>query len=192
MSIILTNPNFILRYVDDILPAFEKEQDSLNFFNFLNNKHPSIKFKIEKQINHSIAFLDEFISGINNKNVTLQAYHKSTYMGLLLNFTSFSSWISLTKCLIERFFKICNNWSSFHNDIDNLNSNIKNAYPPFIINKVIKKYLNHMFSSNKNQLKGTSDVYYFKLPYISNLSHHIKNKLPKLAKKFVKKILTFS
>ena len=40
-----------------MLAAFHKEQDSLIFFNFLNNRHPSIKFKIEKQINHSIAFL---------------------------------------------------------------------------------------------------------------------------------------
>ena len=29
-----------LRYADDILAAFEKEQDLLNFLNFLNNKHP--------------------------------------------------------------------------------------------------------------------------------------------------------
>ena len=37
-------------------------------------------------------------------------------------------------------FKICNNWNSFHNDIENIKSNlIKNAYPPFLIDKVIKK-----------------------------------------------------
>ena len=45
-------PEFYLRYVDDILAAFEKEQDSLNFLNFLNNKRPNIKFMIEKQVNH--------------------------------------------------------------------------------------------------------------------------------------------
>ena len=62
----LNKPKFYLRYVDDILAAFDNEQDSLNFLNFLNNRHPNIKFTIEKQINHSIAFLDVFISGINN------------------------------------------------------------------------------------------------------------------------------
>ena len=35
----LNKPNFYLRYVDDILSAFKKEQDSLNF---LNNKYPNI------------------------------------------------------------------------------------------------------------------------------------------------------
>ena len=87
----LNKPKFYLRYVDDILPAFEKEQDSLNFLNFLNNKYPKIKFTLEKKVNHSIAFLDAFISGINNQNLTLQTYHKSTYMRLLLNFMNFAS-----------------------------------------------------------------------------------------------------
>ena len=61
----LHKPKFYLRYVDDILAAFEKEQDS-----------------------YSIAFLDVFISGIDNQNLILETYHKSTYAGLLLNFNS--------------------------------------------------------------------------------------------------------
>ena len=32
----------------------------------------------------------------------------------------------------------------------------------------------------------TPDIHYFKLPYIGNLSHHIKNKLLKLCKEFCK------
>ena len=87
----LNKPRFYLRHVDDILAPFDNEQDSLNFKKCLNNGHTDIKFMIEKQINYSIAFLDVFISGINNQNVTLQTYHKSTYTGLLLKFKSFTS-----------------------------------------------------------------------------------------------------
>ena len=54
----LNKPKFCLRYVDDILAAFDNEQESLNFFNFLKNRHPNIKFTIEKQINDSTAFHD--------------------------------------------------------------------------------------------------------------------------------------
>ena len=90
---------------------------------------------MEKQINYSIAFFDVFISAINNQNLKLQTDHKSTYTGLLLNFKSFISFsykISLIKCFIDRSFKICNNWNSFQNDLENIKSNlIKNAYPPF-------------------------------------------------------------
>ena len=75
---------------------------------------------------------------------------------------------------------------SFH-DMENIKSNlIKNAYPAFLIDKVIKKYLDYKISSNQTQLKDKSDVHYFKLPHISNLSHHIKNKLSKLSKEFCK------
>ena len=113
-----------------------------------------------------------------------------TYTGLLLNFkscTSFPYKISLIKCLIDRSFKICINWNSFHNVIENIKSNfIKNAYPLFLIDKVIKKYLSYKLSSNQNQLKDTSDIHSFKLSYISNLSHHIRNKLLKLCKEFCK------
>ena len=184
----LNNLKFYLRYVDDILAAFANEQDSLSFLNSLNNMHPNIKFPIQKQINHSIAFLDVFISGIKNQNLTLQTHHKSTYTRILLNFKSFTSLsykISLIKCLIGNSFKICNNWNSFHNDIENIKSNlIKNAYPPFLIDNVIKKFLDYKFSSNHYQLKDKSDVHYIILPYIGILSHHIKNKLLELCKEF--------
>ena len=42
------------------------------------------------------------------------------------------------------------------------------------------------FLVTKNQLKEKSDIHYFKLPYIGNLSHHIKNTLSKLCKEFCK------
>ena len=55
--------------------------------------------------------------------------------------------------------------------MENIKPNlIKNAYLPFLINKVIKKYLDYKFSINQNQLKDKSDI---DLPYISNLSQHI-------------------
>ena len=44
----LNKPNFYLGYVDDILAAFDNDQGSLNFLIFLNNRHPNIKFTIEK------------------------------------------------------------------------------------------------------------------------------------------------
>ena len=132
----------------------------------------------EKQINHFIAFLDVFISVIDYQNITLQTYHKSTYTALLLqckSFTSFSYKISLIKCLIGRLFRICNNWNSFGNDIE---------YPPLLDHKVIKKYLDDKFCSNKNELKDASVIYYFKLPYIDNLLHYVKSKLSRLCKEF--------
>ena len=66
----LNKTKFYLRYVDGTLAAFHNKQDSLNFLEFLNNRHRNVKFKIEKQINHSIFF------AINNQNLTLQTFTK--------------------------------------------------------------------------------------------------------------------
>ena len=92
---------------------------------------------------------------------------------------------------VSQFVTIGN---SFHIDTENIKSNlIKNAYPSFVIDKIIKRYLDQKFSSSKNQIKDTSDVkftsdvYYFKLSYIGNLLDHIKNKFFKLCKHFCKK-----
>ena len=80
-----------------------------------------------------------------------------------------------------------NNWNSFHNDKENIKSNlIKNAYPSFFINKIIKKYVDYKFSSNWNQSKDKSHVHYIKLQYIGNPSHHIKINLSKLCNDFCK------
>ena len=46
----LWKPKFYLRYADDILAAFDNEQDSLIFLHFLNKKYPHIKFLIEKKL----------------------------------------------------------------------------------------------------------------------------------------------
>ena len=62
----LNKPKFYVKYIDDILAAFEKEHDSLNFLNVLRNKYPNIKFTIEKQVSYSVAFIDVFISGMDN------------------------------------------------------------------------------------------------------------------------------
>ena len=89
----------------------------------------------------------------NSQNLTLKTYHKLTYTGLLLNLKSFTSFSYKIKCLTDKSFKICNNWNYFLNNIENIKSNlIKNAYPPFLIDKVNKKYLNYKFSSDQNQL----------------------------------------
>ena len=67
---------------------------------------------IQKKVKYSVALLDVFISGIDNQNLNIQTYHKSTYTGLLLNCKSFT-WIlykiNLIRCLLDRSFKICNN-----------------------------------------------------------------------------------
>ena len=59
------------------------------------------------------------------------------------------------------------------------------TYVNYIFIKPIKRCVSQN-QNNQNQLKYKSYVHYFKLAYIGNLSHHIKNKLSKLCKEFCK------
>ena len=97
----LNKPNFYLRYDDDILAAFDNEQDSLNFLEFLNKRHPNIKLTIKKK-NHSIAFLDFFISDINNQNLTLQDTSDIHYLKL----SYFATCQIILKINLQNFAKI--------------------------------------------------------------------------------------
>ena len=46
------------RYVDDIICLFYCENDAIKFFDFLNTRHPNIKFTFVKQVDGKLAFLD--------------------------------------------------------------------------------------------------------------------------------------
>lgn len=65
-------------------------------------------------------------------------------------------------------------------------------YPLSFIDKVIKKFLDDKFSANRNQSEDMSKVYYFKLPYIGEISVHIYMKLSKLSKQFWKEKFTLN
>ena len=111
-----TPPSYYRRYVDDIFSVF----------------------------NNTSNFLDVLID--NSQNILkTSTYHKSTYSGLLLNYTSFTSRfykIGLVKCLIDRAYKINNTWPGFHDDVSKIKDVLKrNSYPPFILDKIIKAYI---------------------------------------------------
>ena len=56
---------FSRRYVDDAFCVFEKEQDALLFFDFINTRHRNIRFTMEKEVDHKLPFLDVFIHSIH-------------------------------------------------------------------------------------------------------------------------------
>ena len=46
------------RYVDDIICLCNCDVDAMKFFDYLNSRHPNIKFTFEKQNGSELAFLD--------------------------------------------------------------------------------------------------------------------------------------
>ena len=87
----------------------ENEIEAKKFLDYLNTKHPSIKFTMEFEVNKTIPFLDILISSQDGSFRT-SVYRKSTFVGLFMNFMSFTPMyykLGLIKTLIDRVYKIC-------------------------------------------------------------------------------------
>ena len=102
--------------MNDIICLFKSESDADNFFVFLNQLHPKMKFTIEKQTENQLSFLYLLFTS-NENNFLTSFYRKKHSIGLYTNylsFTPFSYKIGLVKTLLHRAFVISSNWSIFH------------------------------------------------------------------------------
>ena len=142
---------------------------------------------MDTEINKIIPFLDVLIDSSQNILKTL-TYHQSTYSSLLLNYTRFTSRfykIVLIKCLIDRAYKINNTWPGFHDDVSKIKDVFKrNSYPPFILDKTIKTYINKIYYNNNKVSSKINKLRYFKLPYIGKYSEQVQKKIKQLCKQY--------
>ena len=74
---------FYRHYVDNTFCLFNNEEDTLMFFDYINARHPSIRFTMEWEINKKSSFLDRLL-GNSHLSIVSSAYHKKTLTGLLL------------------------------------------------------------------------------------------------------------
>ena len=69
-------PTFYRRYVDDILCVFDSADQATSFLDYLNTRHPNIKFTSETETGGVMAFLDVLISRDLNGNPVTTKYRK--------------------------------------------------------------------------------------------------------------------
>ena len=61
-----TPPLYYRRYVDDIFLVLNNSFEAKEFFNYINTRHPNIKFTMETEVNKIIPFLDVLIDNSQN------------------------------------------------------------------------------------------------------------------------------
>jgi hypothetical protein len=136
--------NIWLRYVDDIFATLNNMNNENIVLEFLNSRHPNIKFTIEKEEKNTLPFLDTRVIRNVDKYITT-IYHKKTFTGVYLNWKSLTARkykIGLINCLLNRIWKICS--SQKHRDEEVVKLKVilaKNEYPKEIIEKTIDKYI---------------------------------------------------
>jgi len=144
---------------------------------------------METEVNKSIPFLDVLISTSGDGTFKTSVFRKNTFIGLFLNFTSFtpnSYKLGLVKTLIDRVYKICYDRLTFNVEVHKVKEYLcKNLYPPQLIEKQIRNYLNKVDQEHKND--NADNISYLKLPFIGTHSKFVQNKIKFLCKQFCKK-----
>jgi hypothetical protein len=182
-------PVFYQRYVDDTFLLFRSKSNVDQFFNYMNNQHPCIRFTKEVESNNRISFLDVCVTRHNHSFLT-SVHRKPTFTGLGLSFFSFCTKrfkINCIKTLLHRAYNICSNYSLLHKEFQFLrNFFICNGFLPNLFDSQLGKFLDTKFINN-NQLPSTTTAdktMYVTLPYFGFKSEKMKLELYKLCQKF--------
>ena len=165
---------FYRRYVDDTFCLFHSEHDAILFFDYINSRHPNIRFTMEKEAQHKLPFLDVLVDNSDPNSLLTRVYRKKTFTGLLTNYFSFTPYsykVGLIT-LFDRAYKINNTWLGLHEDLTNLMDILKkNLFPAHLIERVVNRYVTGTLSNHCPPCPlPTSLIFYFKLPYIGHFS----------------------
>ena len=111
---------FYRRYVDDTSCLFHSEHDAILFGDHVNNRHPNIRFTMEKEAHHKLPFLDVLVDNNDPNSLLTRVYRKKTFIVLLTNYFSFTSYsykVGLIRTLVDKAYKINNTWLGLHEDL---------------------------------------------------------------------------
>ena len=178
-------PILYRRYVDDSFLIFNNVSQIEPFVAFLNSRHPSMKFTYEIEENSKLSFLDTIIHN-NGDHFSSAVYRKETFTGLGLNFLSHCPKLyklNSIKTLINRAYQICSNYTNFNEEINFLrNYFLQNGYPSQIFYKILRNFLNNVFTPSPPLHLAKKDIKYISLPYLGQLSFAIRKELNSILK----------
>ena len=134
------------RYMDDIIRNINKENIEAKLIE-INNYHPSLKFTIEQENNHSLPFLNIKISRLGT-SLTSIWYNKPTDTGLTMNYHATAPRRykkSVISGLVHRIHRACSSWENFHVSLEKAKKVLEaNQYPPHFYNPIIKSTLDQI------------------------------------------------
>jgi len=85
------------------------------FFDYINARHPSIRFTMEREVDKKLPFLDILLEN-SHPSIVTSVYRKKTFTGRLTNYFSFAPLnykLGLVRTLVDRVYNINNSWVGF-------------------------------------------------------------------------------
>ena len=179
-------PLYYRRFADDTFVIFREEAHVAMFSDYLNSKHPNIKFTHEVELNNQLNFLDVTVTH-RNGSLSTCTYRKPTHTGLGTHFTSFiphSFKINAIPTLLHRAYVTCSTWAAMHAEITYLFTYFQqNGFPQGLIHNAVNRFLNKLFQPTPAPITVPKESLYVPLPFLGPLSFHTRNQLSKLLSK---------
>ena len=175
-------PVFYRRYVDDIFELFESAEHLSKFHAYLKTCRPNMSFSFEQEINDKLSFLDVEVSRQQGKFVTT-VYRTPTFSGVYTHFDRFLPElykVGMIYTLVYRCFKICSDWTKFHEELNFLKHVfLKNGYPLSFIDKCFKMVINKLVIKRPQVTTGEKKTLILSLPYLGDIFLQTTTKLKK-------------
>jgi hypothetical protein len=187
-------PRLYRRYIDDVFLLFRRQDHVHKFLNYLNSKHPNIKFTCETEINQQLSYLDVMICRINNVFET-SIFRKKTFTGLGLRYDSFvpkSYKHNLITCLLGRAHRICSSYDAFMTEVNHLRVYFSgNFFPEKVFENLSRKFINDIGQGKITIPTVPKKPVFVKLPFIGKDSYSLRRKLNSLIGRFYPQLSPF-
>ena len=132
-----------------------------------------------------MSFLDIEVSRKKGKLVTT-VYRKPTFSGVYTHFESFLPTIykfGMVYTLAYRCFKICSDWTKFHEELSFLEQVfLKTRYPLSFIDNCFKTFVDKLFIKLPQLITVEKKTLFLLLPYLGEISFQTRTKLRKSLK----------
>ena len=140
-----------------------------------------MSFSFEQEKYGKLSFLDVELSREKGKFVTT-VYRKPTFIGVYTHFESFLPTVykfAMVYTLIYRCFKICSNWTKFHEELSFLKQVfLKNGYPLSFIDNPLS-FVDKLFIKRPQLATVEKKTLFLSLPYLGEISLQTRTKLTK-------------
>ena len=105
-------------YVDDTFLLFNDKVHSSLFINYVNCKHPNIKFTMETESSNSLFFwMSKFlVITISSQRQCIENLHFPALVPVFFSFIPFVFKINAIKSLVFRSYSICSDYFLLHSE----------------------------------------------------------------------------
>ena len=170
-------PIYFRQHVDDIFVPFKSFGHLKRFQSYLNSCHINTSFTRKTKENNKILFFDVKVIRKRDKFTTYVSW-KPPSSGVYTHFNVFFSSTcktSMIYTLLNRYFRVCSNWSMFHSKLTLLKQMFqKNGYPEKFVDKCFKLFLNRIQILNGKVPTVKKNPLQLLLPYLETISRQTR------------------